>query len=56
MNPRDEIRLNKGHVGKKTRQVLEQEMFSMLNTKKAFRKPDWQETFKSLINEYLLLE
>jgi len=44
------------HLGKKTPQVLAQEIFSILNTKEAFRGQDWKTAVfirkKELLRDY----
>ena len=48
--PREEIRRG-GHVGRKTPEVLVQELFSLVNTDPAFRKKNWNETMTNTVNE-----
>ena len=44
------------HIGKKTVAVLQQEYFSLINIKEAFRDEKWLETWKELTNDILKLE
>ena len=36
------------HIGKKSTAVLQQELFSLINTKEAFRKQTWHMKFKAV--------
>lgn len=39
------------HLGDKTPEVLQQELFSLMNTKPAFRDKDWQKNHEKLLHK-----
>ena len=43
------------HIGTKTVDVLQQEYFSLINTKEAFRDEKWNDTWKELTKDILAL-
>lgn len=45
-----------GHVGPKSKEVLAQELFSLENTKPAFRKSDWDQNRHDILEEVAQLD
>ena len=44
------------HIGKKSGAVLQQEFFSAINTKEAFRDSKWKKTYSEIVENILKLK